>query len=176
MRGTPGALRQHLRAWRRINTPKQVLRWLREGISVPFSSYPPRLRQVNYVPQAAVDFVDKEVPRLLAVGSVERTTREEAHCVLALSAVPKKHSSDGWRLILNARPVNAYVSVPHMKYEDYAVVQDMVEAKDWMMTADLSDGFHHLFVRPDHRRFLCFEWRGEYYRCVALPFAVRTSS
>ena len=56
------------------------------------------------------------------------------------------------------------MDVPSFKYEDLGVVQEMVEAKDWMEHADLADGFHHLSICAEHRKYVCFEWRGVVYR------------
>jgi len=175
-RGVPGRLRAHLREWKRINAPKKVLNWIRYGVPLPLVGTVRRWTLPNHVPAEAEGFMDEEVQRLLGTGAVEETTREAAVCILPLGAVPKKPGSSAlWRAIFDGRYVNAHMNVPRLKYEDLATVQEMVESGDWMEHADLADGFHHLSIREDHRRYVCFEWRGRVYRWVALAFGLACS-
>lgn len=175
-RGTPGRLRAHLREWKRIAAPKQVRDWIKHGVRLPLTGAVSRRVEPNHVPAEAEAFMDEEVARLNSTGAVEVTSREKAVCILALGAVPKKPgSTSAWRAIYDGRYINGHMDVPSFKYEDLGVVQEMVEAKDWMEHADLSDGFHHLSICAQHRKYVCFEWRGVIYRWVALAFGLACS-
>ena len=175
-RGTPGRLRAHLREWKRIAAPKQVRDWIKNGVRLPLTGAVPRHVEHNHVPAEAESFMDEEVARLSSTGAIEATSREKAVCILPLGAVPKKAgSSAAWRAIYDGRYVNGHMDVPSFKYEDLGVVQEMVEAKDWMEHADLADGFHHLSICAEHRKYVCFEWRGVVYRWVALAFGLACS-
>jgi hypothetical protein len=152
-----------------------VQEWIRHGVKLPFTSHPARRFETNRVQPEAEAFVDAEVPRLLGTGAVEVTERRLAHCILALSTTTKKRSPDKLRLVYDGRHVNEQMDVPTMRYEDLDTVQEMAEPGDWMETADLSEGFHHLTIRSQDRKFVCFEWRGVVYRWVALPFGLSCS-
>ncbi len=149
--------------------------WIRDGVKLPFTSPPARRFETNRVSAEAEAFVDAEVPRLLGAGAIERTERRLAHCVLALSTTTKKRSPDKLRLVYDGRHINERMDVPHIKYEDLDAVKEIVEPGDWAETADLSEGFHHLSIRTQDRKFVCFEWRGVVYRWVALPFGLSCS-
>ena len=175
-RGTPGRLRAQAREWKRIGAPKQVRQWIKHGVRLPLVGAVPRRAEPNHVPAEAAAFMDEEVARLLVTGATEKTTRAHAVCILPLGAVPKKPGSTAaWRAIYDGRFINAIMNVPHMKYEDLGVVQEMVESLDWMEYADLADGFHHLSICEEHRKYVCFEWRGVVYRWVALAFGLACS-
>lgn len=175
-RGTPGRLRAHLAEWKRMGAPKAVRSWIKHGVPLPLTGTVARRVLPNHVPVEAEAFMDEEVARLLLTGAVELTTPQDAVCVLPLGAVPKKAgSSSKWRAIFDGRYINGYMNVPHLKYEDLGTVQEMVESGDWMEHLDLADGFHHLSIMREHRKYVCFEWRGVLYRWVALAFGLACS-
>eukprot|EP00732_Lithocolla_globosa_P001029 Lithocolla_globosa_v1_NODE_442_length_4041_cov_30.407677.p2 type:complete len:509 gc:universal NODE_442_length_4041_cov_30.407677:2679-1153(-) len=41
-----------------------------------------------------------------------------------------------------------------------------------MITVDLKSGYHHVWIHPDHTKYLGFQWRGKFYEFLCLPFGL----
>ena len=46
----------------------------------------------------------------------------------------------------------------------------LAKPKDYLVTADLKDGFHHIKVHMEHRTYFGFQSRGIYYQWTVLPY------
>ena len=57
-----------------------------------------------------------------------------------------------------------------MKYEDINTVISVVRPKDYIVTADLQNGFFHVPVHRDHQTLLGFRFKSHYYTWTVLPF------
>ena len=58
------------------------------------------------------------------------------------------------RLILDQRELNAYLSAPKFRNESLHGARDLFEDDDVMLTYDISAGFFHTAVRPEHREYM----------------------
>ncbi len=47
--------------------------------------------------------------------------------------------------------------------------------EDWFLTIDLKDAYFHIFILPQHRKFLRFAFRGKAYQYRVLPFGLALS-
>ena len=66
-----GSLKEHINAWRRINANEEVINWIDNGVTFPFSSQPtPYQFQNHKFSQKQVDFVDSEIGTLLLSGAI----------------------------------------------------------------------------------------------------------
>ena len=99
--------------------------------------------------------------------------RAAAHSY-ATSVVAKK-GCDKYRLIYDARFVNAYLLVPSFRYEDLGACENHILPNDYLLTFDLSKGYHHLDIDPAFWQFLGFEWEGNYYVNTSLPFGLASA-
>lgn len=48
----------------------------------------------------------------------------------------------------------------------------MLQKRDYLMTADLQDGYFHVLMKPKYRSYLGFQWRNQYYQYNFLPFGL----
>ena len=74
------------------------------------------------------------------------------------------------------RIVNEKCSPPRFKNEDINTVLSIIKPKDFMVTADIKNGFHHIPVCVDHQQYLGFQFEQTYYKWKVLPFGHTCSS
>ena len=94
-------------------------------------------------------------------------------CVNAIGCVPKKNKK--LRLIVDLRPLNEHIKVPYFRQETIDTVCELVEFDDHFVSIDLKNGFHHIPVNSEFRKYLGFEWKGKYYIFNVLPFGLNIS-
>ena len=90
--------------------------------------------------------------------------------------VPKPGSPGKWRLVLDFRHLNTHFIELSFKYETLKTLRDVLEQSDWLLSLDLSDGFHAVPVAPEDRPYLTFAIDGlGYFQCAALPMGLSCS-
>lgn len=144
-----------------------VMGWVTDGFPFQFDpdkGAPPPFAGPNHNSALAeADFVTDQVSELLAAGTIMEWSMHghgNPHIVTPLGVV---HQNGKKRLIFDARHLNQYLHVPKFKYEDLSVCGDYLQQEDYMITLDLSKGYHHMDVHPSFWTFLGFEWQGVYY-------------
>ncbi len=105
--------------------------------------------------------------------------------ISSLGAVPKKHSEDKWRLILDlshpkASSVNdgidrSICSLTYMKVDD--TVQQVLSMGKGALLAkiDVESAFRNVPVHPHDRHLLGMKWEGCVYIDTVLPFGLRSA-
>ncbi len=161
-------------AWRNIGTSATVLNWILEGVPLHIASIPQVCALPNCVSGAkAHNFVDQQVAELLLQDRIRRIPNKEAHCVLPLLVVAKKGGK--LHLVLDCRHLNNNISCPSFKQEGLESVSTQILPGDKLFSSDISSGFHHLRMRPNERKFLCFTWRNHTFCWTVLPFGVKSA-
>lgn len=183
LEGDPvGSLARHIGAWEAVGCSPLVLQWIDEGTPMLFRANEAPLSEggrPNYVPQAAMDFANREIARLLATRAIEPDPGGGPGYIFPIGAVPKPHKANEWRLITDltdgGRGPNAFMEKLSFKLEH---IDDLLSqiGKGWhAITFDLRAGFHHLLVREEDRHWLRFRWAGQLFRFRVLPFGPRHS-
>lgn len=159
-------------AWLCINAPETIVNWILEGVPLHLATNPPTcvLQNRNFTWTQA-KFVGKEVALLLQRDSIRLVEARFAWCVLPISVVLKK--SGKLRLVLDCRHVNEHIQCPSFKQEGVDSVAQQISEGNHLVSIDLERGFHHLKLRPDQRKYVCFQWRGKIYQWVAMPFGLK---
>ena len=165
-------VRAQLDAWECIGAGRSVLSWIKYGYRLPFAAQlrPFFHRPLCFTPQEQLALEDIKV-KLLRLGAVELT--DDATFVSRSRLEPKKDG--GYRLIVDLRHVNDHLISQPCKYETLKDLQHIIQASDWMISADLQDGYYHVGVHPEHRRFLTTSINGTLVRFCALPFGLSTA-
>lgn len=102
----PTALSKSWETWRKIDTPENILEWIVNGVSAPFSNLPPPCHFENHkLTDTQKTFVAAEVKRLAGSGSISKVD-SKPQCVVPIGCVPKKNKKH--RLIVDLRYVNTY--------------------------------------------------------------------
>ena len=113
-----------------------------------------------------------EIGTLLLSGAISEST-VKPFCVNVIGCVPKKNKK--LRLIVDLRPLNEHIKVPYFCQETIDKVCELVEFDDHFVSIDLKNGFHHIPVNSEFRKYLGFEWKGKYYIFNVLPFGLNIS-
>ncbi|KAI2657343.1 Transposon Ty3-G Gag-Pol polyprotein [Labeo rohita] len=163
----------HLAAWKLLpNVSAWVLHTVERGYRIQFGAPPPPF---NGVSPTLVDpeqglVMEQEVATLLRKEAIEVVPPHvrESGFYIRYFIVPKKDG--GLRPILDLRLLNC--SVKRLKFKQ---VVSQIRSEDWFVTIDLKDGYFHVSILPQHRKFLRFAFRGEAYQYRVLPFGLALS-
>ena len=82
--------------------------------------------------------------------------------------VPKKTPGE-YRLILNLKKLNEYVTYNKFKMDHIDQVLNMVFPNCFFGSVDLTQAFNHLSMHKDSVPYLMFTWRGKYYCYTCAP-------
>ena len=114
-------------------------------------------------------FVDSKLQQLLENGSIGILDELPKNSwVSNIFLVPKK-TPNQFRMILNLKQLNAYITYRKFKMDQIHRVVDMFRPQMWATSIDLVDAYSHLFVDKSHWSYLCFIWRGVLYHFKCLP-------
>ena len=153
--GVKGSLNRNLIFRKESIKPSPfVLNVLEHGYVLPLTSIPPPFIAKNN--QSALKypvFVDEAIKELLKYGYIEELS-EPAYCCNPLTVADKGKL----RLVLDLRHVNAYINVKKFRYEDLKVVTELFEENDYFVSFDLTSGYFHIDIHPEHRKYLGFRW------------------
>jgi hypothetical protein len=64
---------------------------------------------------------------------------------------PRKDS-----LILDCTAFNKYIKMPKIKYDDYKAALNYFRTKGYIFTFNFKDGYYHIKIYPDFKKFLGF--------------------
>ena len=89
---------------------------------------------------------------------------------LWLSPVFTRINKDGsYRLILNLKCLNSYITHIHFKMESLTDVLYMLTPGVWMASVDLHHAYYSIPVAVHHQPYFSFLWQGVYYQYSFLP-------
>ena len=171
-----GRLRARVSFWKTFIRSTTVLSWIVSGLPLFCQNgiAPPSAEFKNHASVFShAEFVTAAIQDLVNAGSaIPVATRP--YIVAPLGVVPKKGSAK-FRLIYDARFVNSYLLVPKFKFEDLGNIGDVLQQNDWIITHDLTKGYHHLDMNENFWGHLGFEWKGQYYVYRSLPFGLASA-
>ena len=163
-------LKDNLKNWIKIGASPNVVKWIDEGVPLPFDSNPPVFEYTNkWVNREKQDFITNEIESLLTTGAIS-VSQVKPNCVSPITCIPKAKGS--YRLIHDLRKVNDHCCAPKFSNEDIKEVKDYVSPRDVGITVDLKDGFHHVQIKEEFRTYLGFSWNEKYYHWNVLPFGL----
>ncbi|CAL4078309.1 unnamed protein product [Meganyctiphanes norvegica] len=148
---------RHIQCWEKIGTPDYILSWLTYGVTIPFISEPPQSEFENYVTNKEEEhFIDSKIVDYLNEGFVSKVS-EKPFSVSPIGCTGKK-GKEKYRLISDMRFVNQFIEVPKTRYEDLSCLPNIVKNGDAYASVDLKDGFHHILIKLDFRKYFGFKW------------------
>ena len=169
----PGSLSKHYNDWVNIGASPKVLKWIQDGVELPFIKTQERFLFNNHKLSAREEkFIDSEISDLEKSGAISRVDYIP-HCVSPIGCVAKKGNK--LRLIVDLRKLNDNINCPHFKNEDIENVCENIETGDNLITVDLKDGYHHINIHKAYRTYLGICWRNVYYVWNILPFGLNAS-
>ena len=172
-------LAAHINSWKNIAAPDVVLGWISRGVPIPFHNEPESFicnnRQMSFAESA---FLDKEIKRLLDLQYIHKCcVHDKPLCIHPINCVSKRRGSTKFRLVTDTcmRRINQCIDTPSYKNEDIKVVAEIIKPHDYMISADICDGFFHIPVTGEFTKYLGFQWRGVVYKWLRCPFGLSCS-
>ena len=132
--------------------------------------------QLRNHPSALADaaFTSSAVQAGVNTGVIRQCARSDLKCVLPL-AVAVNHALKK-RLIWDGRHVNKHlVQVPFKMETLQSEGRTLFGGCSWGGTFDISAAYHHVDMHVDSLPYLGFEWAGEFFMFVVLPFGLSTA-
>ena len=62
------------------------------------------------------------------------------------------------QLVLDLRHVNNFIKQNKFRYENLTTLSEILGEGDYLTTFDVSSGYHHIEIKPEHCKFLGFKW------------------
>ena len=167
-----------IKAWEKVTADPWVLRTIREGYRLEFTSPPPTggvFRPTQTPPEAQkAALLRAELQSLLAKKAiVPQHGRVNGLIMSSFFLAPKKGNK--WRPIINLRPLNQLIKPKKFRMETLKSILPQLRQGQWATSVDLADAYLHVPVHPLDRRFLSFQLEGETFQFRALPFGLSTA-
>ena len=74
---------------------------------------------------------------------------------------PKK--TGGWRLILDVSELNKSLMCKTFCMDHAQVIRQAAQMGMWATSVDFSDAYHHIPIKTEHQKFLCFQVNDKRY-------------
>ena len=87
--------------------------------------------------------------------------------------VPKRDGSA--RVILDLSHFNEFVEKHHFKMDTNRDAINFMRPNCYLASIDFKHAYYSVRVTKEHRRFLCFEWKGRLFSFSALPQGLRSA-
>lgn len=83
------SLKDKVQNWQKIDAPDYIIRWISEGVTLPFSSLPENFELNNRpVSLSQALFIDKEIVKLSESGAIQAVSYKPK-CISPIGVVPK---------------------------------------------------------------------------------------
>ena len=153
-----GRLKQNIEFWKNELKPSYfVENIITNGYIMPFTSIPsPFYASNNRSSLRHPQFVSQAITKLQQNKCVEEL-KQKPYCCNPLTVAEGKKL----RLVLDLRHVNKHIKHNKFRYENLSTLSEMLNKGDYFTTFDLTSGYHHIEIHPEHRKFLVFEWTFE---------------
>ena len=147
-------MRSRIAAWRAIGASSQTLRWLGEGVRVPWAeSGPPKPFHhgvTRLSPEERI-WASAERDRCLGTGAWRRATT--SNYVSRAFIVTHKGKR---RLVIDLRWLNEHVQKRSCRFESLSVLRRLARRNDFMFSLDLTDAYHHIGYHEDDVDYFTF--------------------
>ena len=110
---------------------------------------------------------------LLEKGAIEKVPSNTLVWISTLSGIPKKDGSV--RPVINLRPLNHFLSIPHFKMEGLHLVPDVVSLGNYCVKINMTDAYFAVNIDKTYRSYLAFRWGNDTYQFTCLPFGLATA-
>lgn len=174
MSDTTGNLRFHLDEWKFFTSDPWLLQTV-SGYQIDFDFCPIQQHIPGEIPfsDSEKDIVNKEIQMLLQKGAIVPSEYEDGQFISTIFIVPKPNGK--FRPVINLKYLNYFVSYEHFKQETFSVVLDLIQVNDYFTSIDLKDAYFSIPVHTDFQKYLKFNWEGQLYKFVCLPFGLSSA-
>ena len=173
-----GSLKKNSLYWKNdLQVSDFIQNIIDEGYLIPLKSTPPPFFAKNN--KSSIDnsaFVQESIKALLSKGCITEVS-EMPKCCNPLTVAERNSKL---RLVLDLRHVNQFVEIRKFKYEDLKTFSELFDRDDFFFTFDLTSGYHHVDIHPEHKKYLGFHWvypdgKTKYFLFNVLPFGLSSA-
>ena len=173
--GVGGRLRYFASQWDLLGS-KWHSSVVRCGYRIPLVSAPNGGYAREFYGDARVmEVVKQHVGELVAKDAVEAVNSWEARRGFTSPLIMVRKKTGQMRPCLDLRALNASVPYEKFKMEGIRQMRQLVREGDFLTSIDLTDGYLHVPVAKQSRRWLQFRFLGRYYRFKCLPFGLSSA-
>ena len=154
-----------------------VIRVLKDGYLIPFSSLPPLSRTPVSLPSYSPTSIKGKAlaAELLALeekGAIELAPPTPGYYSRVFVAAK---ASGAWRPIIDLSSLNLHVEFTKFHMETQQSVIRSVRPEDWMISVDLKDAYLQIPMHPESRKFLRFVSPTGIHQFKVLCFGLTTA-
>ena len=148
--------------WQSLGAEPWVVKTLRLGYRIPFSSLPPlssRPVAFSTYQESSPRFeaLAQEVSKMIEKGALEEVPNPDPGFYNRIFLVEK--ATGGWRPVIDLSLLNSFVRLTSFKMETVATVLASIRRGQFMASIDLKDAYFQIPVHPESRKYLRFVWK-----------------
>lgn len=174
-------VRERVAEWAQLGASAELLGCIKHGVKLVFNKETRRKlarntklsfdqgRSLDKLAPDEREFLEAETTRLLKIGAWEECPESAVCCISRVFLVPKKGSKK-YRLVIDLRELNATQTPATCEVETLRELRAQLRPKDHMVAMDLTDGYFHLSIREEDRKYFGFRIGSRTFRMVAVPF------
>jgi len=165
--------------WEALDIDPWLVRTLKEGYRLEFSSLPPLTTEPVTFPlprdQVKREAMVELLEVLLQKGVVEVVAKPSTPGFYSRFFVTPKKDSGKWRAILDLSALNHYICNQKFKMETAESIRASFLKGDWATSIDLQDAYFHVPIHHTHQKYLRFAIGEDIFQFVALPMGAKPS-
>ena len=163
-----GQISYYKHEWEKITSDASILQTV-EGEVIEFNVLPPDRHfavnpKTDKIEERAIDL---QIQEMLTKRIIVPSKHEIHEYVSPIFVTAKQDET--FRLILNLKKLNEYVTYEHFKMESIKSVARCVTKNCYMAKIDLKDAYYSVGIHPHYQKYLKFSWKGPLYQYVCFP-------
>jgi hypothetical protein len=163
-----GRLKDHWSFWQSITNDSRILEMV-SGCKIELDDEPVQdFAPIPYhFPAEKKQKIGVEIEKMLEKNIIEKTSISEDSFISNIFSRPKKDG--GLRVILDLTELNKDVTYRKFKMDSLQTAIDLMTPHCFMASIDWKDAYYSVPVARSMRKYLTFEWEGEFYQYTCLP-------
>jgi len=160
--------------WKELTSDSRILSWIK-GYVIPFSK--PVLQKSKpkeplwSIKEKAI--IQDQVEKLILKGAISQCQPCRDQFLSGIFLIDKPDGS--YRLILNLKDLNRFITTEHFKLEDFKVACRLISPDCFMGKLDLKEAYYLIPVDKSNRKYLRFSFNDSLYEFNCLPFGLNTA-
>ena len=147
-----------------------------QGIQIN-SGHPQPMFQENYGPAQFTDFMTTTLKQWESIGVIQnwKNVPDSAYLPQPVVVCPLGIEPDKPRAIWNGRYLNEFIKATPFSMDNAAKVAEVAWKGAHMFKLDHKNGFVHVSIAPNSRKYFGISWEGEFYVLCVLLFGWKSS-
>lgn len=160
--------------WTQITSDKTTLSWV-NGYKIPFTSKPVQKSEPKERRWSAEEMLNVRnlLLELEEKGATRRCRHNPDQFVSDIFLAQKPNGK--YRLILNLKNLNRFITTKHFKLEDGRTVTKLMNQNCFMASLDLKDAYYLVPMHRSSQRYLRFKFGNTLFEFTCLPFGLNTA-